>query len=268
MLLSERLLASVSQNFISDGSSSGLVAISSTSGFKVKSKISIVSNTAPSINLEVKRVIDSTHLLVGPIGAINLRTDISAYTVIASAQIVSGEQQRPDITPIDRDRYTYDEEPTLARRSVLVDEFGKYYTEDNPTPVIVGDGEDLLNINPDGSINVNVVTGSSSSAKSLYNEISSVAIASLSNILTYTVPVGKTATIKKISVSGTNVADYQIFVNSSIVDRRRTYFGNLNEYFYIDNSISLSASDVLYVKVIHERPDVGDFNARLEITEL
>lgn len=105
-------------------------------------------------------------------------------------------------------------------------------------------------------------------SKSFYNEISSVATSLLSTILTYTVPPLTTASISAVDVSGTNIAEYTIEVNSSVVDKRRTYFGAaLNEVFDLNNSIQLVASDVVEIKVIHIRPDMGDFNARLEVTE-
>jgi hypothetical protein len=97
----ERVIEEVSPiPFTITGGSNGLVTVSSTFGFKVKFNIVITAISLPTLNLEVKQVLSSTTLLVGPVGNINLRSDLSAYTVFLNSKIAQPEQARPNV-PID-----------------------------------------------------------------------------------------------------------------------------------------------------------------------
>lgn len=127
------------------------------------------------------------------INNLKIRTDISAYTVANSATISATEQDKVLIPPRDINQAVYEHEPTNAIRSFLVDYLGNRYSTKNPVPVQlsdgslnigtvnaelevqlshkdntpdvgdvadsvqIGDGEDKLEINNDGSINV--ITG-------------------------------------------------------------------------------------------------------------
>ena len=138
---------------------------------------------------------------------------------------------------------------------------------------IINDGTDALIVNSDGSINVNVVSGSSSSDyKSYFNEVTAVASATLTTIQSYTVPGGKTANLQKIDISGTNIGEYTMLVNGVIQNKVYTYFTTLNNVFDFTGNgqagYPLTAGDVVQVKVIHNRPDVGNFNARIQVTEI
>lgn len=127
------------------------------------------------------------------------------------------------------------------------------------------DGNELK-INPDGSINTNIVV-TTGTILSFFNEISSVASGINTPILTYTVPLGKTDLLEQIEVSGTNIAAYEVYLNSTIFARKRTYFGSsLNELFTF-SGYKLLAGDTVVVKVLHNRPDVGDFESRIQVIE-
>jgi hypothetical protein len=219
MLLSERLWAHVpAQLFILDGGSDGKITLLSTSGFKVKQNVTLKAIGQPNLLVQVKRVLNSTTLFVGPITSdINSRLDISNYTVLLGATIEAGFQSRINITNTDITRACYDEEPTLAHRNVLVDEFGKYYNSTNSFPVSlssgsisignvrlsahdddptaglihssirIGDGNYELKINPDQSINVTVtnptpaITGFATEAK---QDIGNASLSSIDGKLT------------------------------------------------------------------------------------
>lgn len=140
---------------------------------------------------------------------------------------------------------------------------------------LISDGMDAMVVNSDGSINVNVVSGSvdTTDYKSYYNEVTSVASATQTTVLSYTVPVGKDAFIQKICFSGTNIAEYEVLVNATTQDKKRTYFGNsLDGTFVFDSSNTegypLQTGDVVEIKVLHNRPNVGDFNCRLQVVEV
>lgn len=169
--------------------------------------------------------------------------------------------------------------------------------------VAISDGVDTLAINPDGSINANIgellivhtddsirlgdgtnfITSTSAGSKvaldvnvinyetlgiikNYYNEITSVANNTLTTILSKTMT--SVGTLKKITVSGTNIAEYKILLNSNVISKKRTFYGNsLNEEFIFDEGITLAVSDVIEIKVIHYRSSVGDFNCNLVTLE-
>mgnify|MGYP000857508316 CR=1 FL=1 len=216
-------------------------------------------------------------------------------------------QPRPKIGIEDFARAVYEEEPAVAIRTILVDDLGDKYSASNPLPVQlsdgsisigtvnaelevqlshkdndpdlgdvhdsvrVGDGVDTLAINPDGSINV-VTGGSGGVLVTAYNEVSSVASGVTTDVLTYTVPGTDTYFLSKIEYSGENVATYWVDINGSTVDKQRTYFGGaLNGSFHFSDGTSglaVSAGDMIKLRVVHQRPMVGDFNARIQLTQL
>lgn len=128
----------------------------------------------------------------------------------------------------------------------------------------ITDGTDNLAINPDGSINVNLA--GSATIVDTYNEVSSVLNSVLTTVVSYTViNAGK---LKQINVSGTNIAEYRVELNSVVIDKRRTYFGSaLNTDFTYDDGLAVAPSDSIVVKVIHNRPSLGDFNGRIQVSE-
>jgi hypothetical protein len=95
-----------------------------------------------------------------------------------------------------------------------------------------------------------------------YSDISSLASGTLTTILSYTVPVGKTLAMEKVEVSGCNVADYVVEVDGAIKGKRRTYFGNFNADFDY-KGLQVAAGLVVRVRVIHSRPTTGNFDASL-----
>lgn len=121
--------------------------------------------------------------------------------------------------------------------------------------VAIKDGANQLNINPDGSININI----GGNVINEYNEITSVASSgSFTNILSYS--PGMAAKLKYASVSGTNIAEYRVVINSNTQSRKFTYFGgNLSLDFDFRDGIDLIGSDVVTLQVRHSRTDVGDF---------
>lgn len=135
-MFEKRLKAISARAFIADGNEYGQITISDTRPFKVKQEIIISANALPNLELEVKKVLSDTILIVGPRNSnINQFTDISSYTVSASANIFANEQKRPSIPFEEHERANYEEEPTVADRVILVDELGEFYDDDNPLPV-------------------------------------------------------------------------------------------------------------------------------------
>lgn len=131
---------------------------------------------------------------------------------------------------------------------------------------------DELAINPDGSINVVLNSSNPGQLLTFYNEVTSVATSILTIIQTFIAPVGKNTFLQKVEVSGSNIAEYSIEINSIIQDKKRTYFGSeLNLRFVFAETgtgLELAVGDVVTVKAIHSRPVVGDFNSRIQVVEV
>lgn len=139
--------------------------------------------------------------------------------------------------------------------------------------VRIGDGVDEMSVNPDGSINV-VVAGSNVSfdLESEYNEVSSVPTASPTLVCAFTAPVGKTTFLHKVFASGDNTATYKVKLNSTTIDTKRTYFGAdldvMFDFSITDKGRELVVGDLVEIYVEHQRPFVGDFNARIQTVQI
>lgn len=169
-MLEKRFIAVPNQYILADGTTDGIITVPDASLFKVKQEVYIGGNTLPNLNeIEIKRVISPTQIAIGPKKSnIDSRSDLSAYTLAKNSYIAANEQKRPSVPLEESTRAMYEEEPTVAQRTVLVDKYGNKYDENNPLPttatlsgtVNIGtDGYDTTN--PD-SLNV---TGSEDGTK-------------------------------------------------------------------------------------------------------
>ena len=109
--------------------------------------------------------------------------------------------------------------------------------------------------------------------RTIYNTALSVATGTTVDLLTYTVPIGKTAYLLLTDVSGTNIATYDIFLNGIQIARKRTYFGGpISEVFLfgetLASAVPIAASTQVKVRVNNYRPTVADFEARLQLIEV
>jgi hypothetical protein len=186
MAIEKRLYAIPSQLLTLDGQSNGLISLPDSTLFKVKQVIFLASSTQSPIELEVKRIDDGSSIWVGPkTGPIDIRFNASAFLVADGAFVFANEQARPGVPEQVIPRAVFEEEPTLAIRSIGVDKLGNPWSAANPMPVHVdgdinvgdinvrlshldnvpnpgdiadsirvGDGTDVLQINADGSVNV------------------------------------------------------------------------------------------------------------------
>ena len=159
--------------FTANGNSNGLVTVADARDFFVKQKVQIKSNTIPTLEFEIKRFVSNNSFRVGPTGTnISTYADISQYLVGDSAVVSAPEQDRPGIKPDEIGRATYAEEPIVAKRVIMVDEFGNYYNDENPLPisatfsgslVVNLDGFDM--IDPDSVLSVGSEDGTKTGTK-------------------------------------------------------------------------------------------------------
>lgn len=279
--------------FTADGGQYGIIKVADARGFKVKQKVAIVAVGQPNLELQVKTVIGPDTVVVGPFpttqanNGLSARTNLTAYTVAASAYVYAEDQVRVKIKPDDIWQAVYEQEPTVALRTIFVDEFGDFYGPGNPLPIafdgtiavgnvtIQDDNGDELQINPDGSINVNIVTTpTGNKIKNTYNEVSAVASGIETTIAQYMVPLSLgSAILQRISVSGENVGRYRVYVNGVVADTRRTYFGgSFNESFEFStgpgDGTQLAPGDTVSVSVLHASPFLGIFQARIQVFEI
>lgn len=137
-------------------------------------------------------------------------------------------------------------------------------TEDN---VAIADPDgDFLAINADGSINVVLSATGGAVLRNYYSEVTGIVSGITTLVASYTVSAGDL--LQKIEFSGTNIAEYELIINGSTQDKKRTYFGNsLNGIFDFNNGLTVPTGQVIEIYVLHNRPETGDFNARIQILE-
>lgn len=132
--------------------------------------------------------------------------------------------------------------------------------------VFVGDKVtgDALKVNPDGSITVNVANAKPMGT--VYSEVVGI-IAGITTIVSQ-ITLTQDVLLQKIDFSGSNIAEYELAIDGNTEDKKRTYFGSsLNGSFDFNQGLPLQTGQIVTVYVIHNRPDVGDFNARLQFLE-
>ncbi len=98
-----------------------------------------------------------------------------------------------------------------------------------------------------------------------YNEVTSVPAETLTTIQIYIAT--SNSILNKVDTSGTNIATYTILINDVVIDRQRTFFGGtLNTTFNFINGMVLNTGDIVKIQVMHNRPDVGDFNSTIMVS--
>lgn len=118
------------QLFTANGTAQGLVTVNDARGFKVKQEVVIIATGQPTIRVQIKRFNSAQEFVVGPITTtagrqLTAREDLTAYTVAAAAFIYAEEQNKSIPKSDDIDQAVYEQEPTVAIRSFMVNEFGQ-----------------------------------------------------------------------------------------------------------------------------------------------
>lgn len=100
----------------------------------------------------------------------------------------------------------------------------------------------------------------------IFVETTAIASGSETTLVSYTVPALKNFFLALVNVNGTNIATYNIYKNGTKVAKAVTFFGVLNSTVNFAGAaygLKFVAADLLEVKVIHNRPSAGDFDARV-----
>lgn len=107
-----------------------------------------------------------------------------------------------------------------------------------------------------------------------YNEVTNVNPGIETTISTYIAISTAECYLQAISCSGTNVAEYRVYINSTVVDKKYTYFTefNLNFGYFTGNTttpgIKLITGDIVSIRAIQNRGSTCNFNALLQILEV
>lgn len=105
--------------------------------------------------------------------------------------------------------------------------------------------------------------------KNFFNSVSSISSGMLTTIISYTA-INDTW-IGFLEVSGTDIAQYEIYINNNLNALKRTYYGNLNlEFNFLfsgQSGLIITPGDIIEIKVIHYSLDLGNFEARIVYAE-
>lgn len=113
-----------------NGTTDGKIVIAKAGLFKIRQSVVLRSSTQQPVELEIKDSVDTT-LTIGPRDRNpDTRTDLSAFLTADNASIRAPKQLRPMI-PLDhiipehdKDQWEHEEEPTNAKRVILVGRSG------------------------------------------------------------------------------------------------------------------------------------------------
>ena len=137
-MFEKRFAAVTPQLLTSDGTNAGKITVLDASLYKVKQSISLQNTAGGARQYQVQRITDINTIYLGPLGSsdiVNERSDVSAYTTALGSFIFAVEQKRTSVPEQEIERLTYEEEPTVARRVVIVDKMGDKIDANNPLPV-------------------------------------------------------------------------------------------------------------------------------------
>lgn len=168
------------------------------------------------------------------------------------------------LDPIADAKYIYNEyEKTFELYSFV--EFHSDFVETTFT------GDKALRVQ--GEIAVTVDPNNNNEITYSYNEVSGVVKSILTTINTFIAPIGKTSFLQRVSAGGSNIAAYEVQINGLTVEKRRTFFGAAltTDFEFVgsaESGLELTVGDVVTVKVIHERPNAGDFETKIQILQV
>ena len=240
------------KSFTSDGGNDGRVTIADTVHFKVKQLVILKSSSILQETYQVNRVENSTTLYLGPVNSrIEVRSDLSLFTTADSATIEAVVQPRSKVPEQEVERLTYDEEPTVARRVVLVDPYGDYYTLDSPLPVNATLNVESLDISLDAKTGDNISI--SAHLNPLFAEASSsLTLSTYQQVFSYT-SVDANTKIVFLQISVETTANIKVKINGIVKREYRTspMERQANIIFHEHKSLPIGA--ILTVEVQPER---------------
>jgi hypothetical protein len=103
----------------------------------------------------------------------------------------------------------------------------------------------------------------------VFDERLAVAAGVTADVLTYPIPVGSSIVLVRVEFTGSNIGTYRLYFDSNLTAAYRTWFnGPMSGDWDFScpqlGGLRVQGGTVIRVKVLHNRPYVGDFHARLE----
>jgi uncharacterized UPF0146 family protein len=144
--------------------------------------------------------------------------------------------------------------------------------ESSDSVKVFQDTHDNLNLNSNIQIGNTDVSNSNpvptkivQNVSNIYNEVLNVSNGIPTEILNTTLTFDKY--LKLVSVSGTNIAMYELLIDNVVIAKSYTYYTNLNHNFLMER-MNLSSGQNIKVIVTHARPNNGDFNANILLKDV
>lgn len=235
----------------------GVVTVpTDTRYLKVNQDVEVRVAGQPVLQLTVREVLSESQLRLGPFES-PFKADPSIPATLAAyagGTMTIPQQERSPIKAEVITRALYEEEPTVAMRTVAVDWLGRFYATDNPLPVRltdgsinietlnaqvavhidardnfptagdvhdstrIGDGVNEMKVNPDGSINVAL----EANQNPLYDQLaSSITSGAMTEIYSYTSSSDQTR-VKVVESDVSTASVVQVLIDGLVVKERRT----------------------------------------------
>lgn len=251
MLITEKKIYKVDPvPFTADGNTNtiGEFQVADSSLFRVGQIVILLSDTQQPLTVKINRMPpDGSTIMVGPLKQhISKRQDISAYLVADNATIQANEQERPTVPEQEIERHTYEEEPVVARRTILVDKQGCRIDGDNPLPVDATLTVDNINVEIDAKDGDNIAI--SSHPNQLFDQGSdTITTAAFEEIYSYTSSDDATRLIHVEVTIGTQ-SRVQLKLDGTLIRERRTSSEERNTVFVFREHKHIPSGSVLTVE--------------------
>ena len=235
----------------SDGTNVGHITVPDSSLFMVGQIVILNSSATGPMNYKINRIhpVDHVTMELGPVKEhISKRSDLSAFLVADGATIEANEQERPSVPEQEIERHTYEEEPTVARRVILVDKWGCRIDDNNPLPTTA-----VLNVgNLEIPVEIDAKDGDNIAISAHPNQIFSqnedtLTTAAFKEIFSYTSTDDNT---KVAYLSGTvnTPTVFRVYVDGVFVRERMTSPGDRNADFVFYEHRSLPTGTTITVE--------------------
>lgn len=184
-------------------------------------------------------------------------------------------------------RSVYDDNKNTLRVSILDGSSGggsfEVVISQTDDSIRIGDGTNLITatsvsgkVGLDANI-INAVTiiptfNPNITGLNQYSEVTSVASGVETTIVAFTALTSRSTFLQKVTVSGDNIAEFAVKINGAIIDKTKSFFGNLNGIFLFDGQLNsgleLNPGDIVTVTALHSRPFLGSFNSKILYIEV
>lgn len=156
--------------------------------------------------------------------------------------------------------------------SQLVDQIGNAVTSTRiGTGKSVSGGKQAIDVNiaaddvgiGGGGGGVGPIPPAATTTINTFSTVAAVASAATTDIVSYTVPVGKTFYLSYVEFSGENIADFEVLSGVTVIAKKRTYFGGQLSGEFLFERTRFAATTIVKLRVTHARPTTGDFEGRI-----